>query len=177
MPSVWKRENPEKWNDLVEVLAFVWQDAEGDKRCIERHLRNDGRRPKRGVPLQLAIREDSSVGNPRVAGHELCISTNATMTAEWRTERVRQVLPHLRAGVGSRPRLPTLHEISRVRYTPITLPFKRVALLSHRIASHLGYQRQRRVGPGGGHLDRRSRTVGIIRAELCTAGSPPWHAR
>jgi 5-methylcytosine-specific restriction enzyme subunit McrC len=52
---------------------------------------------------------------------------------------VRQVLPPLRAAVGSRPRLPTTYELSRVRYTPITLPFKSAALLSHRIASRLGY--------------------------------------
>lgn len=60
-------------------------------------------------------------------------------TAEWRTERVRQVLPHLRAAVGSRPRLPSPHELSGVRYTPITLPFKQLATLSRRIASGLGY--------------------------------------
>jgi 5-methylcytosine-specific restriction enzyme subunit McrC len=35
--------------------------------------------------------------------------------------------------------LPSLYELSRVRYTPITLPFKRAAVLSHRIASRLGY--------------------------------------
>jgi 5-methylcytosine-specific restriction enzyme subunit McrC len=60
-------------------------------------------------------------------------------SGEWRTPRVREVLPQLRAGVGFRPRLPTRHELDRVRYTPITLPFKHVATLSHRIASHLGY--------------------------------------
>lgn len=60
-------------------------------------------------------------------------------TAEWRTERVRQVLPPLRAAVGARPRLPSAHELSRVRYTPITRPFERAAELSHRIAARLGY--------------------------------------
>jgi 5-methylcytosine-specific restriction enzyme subunit McrC len=60
-------------------------------------------------------------------------------TSEWRTDRVRQVLPPLRAAVGARPRLPTNHALSRVRYTPITRPFERAADLSHRIASQLGY--------------------------------------
>jgi 5-methylcytosine-specific restriction enzyme subunit McrC len=60
-------------------------------------------------------------------------------TAEWRTERVRQVLPPLRTAVGTRPRLPSIYELSRVRYTPITRPFKRAADLSRRIASRLGY--------------------------------------
>jgi 5-methylcytosine-specific restriction enzyme subunit McrC len=59
--------------------------------------------------------------------------------AEWRTDRVRQVLPPLRAAVGSRPSLPTAYELSRVRFTPITRPFERAAQLSHRIASRLGY--------------------------------------
>ena len=72
--------------------------------------------------------------------------------SQWRTERVRQVIPHLRGAVGSRPVLPTLHEISRVRYTPITFPFKRVALLSHRIASKLGYSAGESEGDDEGLL-------------------------
>jgi 5-methylcytosine-specific restriction enzyme subunit McrC len=48
-------------------------------------------------------------------------------------------LLRLRAAVGSRPKLPTAFELAQVRYTPITLPFKQAALLSHRIASRLGY--------------------------------------
>lgn len=57
----------------------------------------------------------------------------------WRTPRVRQVLPQLRAGVGARPTLPSEAELLRVRYTPITLPFRRAAVLSRRIARRLGY--------------------------------------
>lgn len=79
-------------------------------------------------------------------------------TAEWRTERVRQVLPPLRAAVGSRPRLPTEHELSHVRYTPITKPFERAAQLSHRIASRLGY--------GVSHEDGRDEGILIDVAEL-----------
>jgi 5-methylcytosine-specific restriction enzyme subunit McrC len=71
---------------------------------------------------------------------------------EWRTERVRQVLPHLRAAVGSRPNLPTPFELARVRYTPITLPFKEAALLSHRIASKLGYNATDEPGTAEGIL-------------------------
>lgn len=57
----------------------------------------------------------------------------------WRTPRVRQVMPQLRVGVGSRPALPSEAELLRVRYTPITLPFRRAAVLSRRIARRLGY--------------------------------------
>ncbi len=67
------------------------------------------------------------------------LASRLARSGEWRTARVRQVLPLLAASVGSRPQLPSITDLSRVRYTPITLPFKRAALLSHRIASRLGY--------------------------------------
>ncbi len=83
---------------------------------------------------------------------ERALAERLTGTAEWRTERVRQVLPHLRAAVGSRPKLPTAFELGRVRYTPITLPFKQAALLSHRIASKLGYSATDEPGTAEGIL-------------------------
>jgi 5-methylcytosine-specific restriction enzyme subunit McrC len=83
---------------------------------------------------------------------ERALAERLTDTAEWRTERVRQVLPHLRAAVGSRPKLPTTFELERVRYTPITLPFKQAALLSHRIASRLGYSATDEAGTADGIL-------------------------
>jgi 5-methylcytosine-specific restriction enzyme subunit McrC len=98
---------------------------------------------------------DRSLAHPvtrAIVCAERALAERLTSTAEWRTDRVRQVLPHLRAGVGSRPRLPTLHEISRVRYTPITLPFKQAALLSHRIASRLGYSAADEAGKAEGIL-------------------------
>ncbi len=98
---------------------------------------------------------DRSLAHPvtrAIVCAERALAERLTSTAEWRTERVRQVLPHLRSGVGSRPRLPTLHEISRVRYTPITLPFKQAALLSHRIASRLGYSATDEAGKAEGIL-------------------------
>jgi 5-methylcytosine-specific restriction enzyme subunit McrC len=83
---------------------------------------------------------------------ERALADQLNATGEWRTDRVRQVLPHLRAVVGSRPRLPPLHEVMRVRYTPMTLPFKQVAVLSHRIASRLGYSASDEPGQAEGIL-------------------------
>jgi len=83
---------------------------------------------------------------------ERALAEHLTDTAEWRTERVRQVMPHLRAAVGSRPRLPTVLELTRVRYTPITVPFRQAALLSHRIASMLGYSAADEPGAAEGIL-------------------------
>lgn len=58
----------------------------------------------------------------------------------WRGERIEEVMPRLRAAVGARPELPSHRELGRVRYTPITLPYKRAAELSHQIARHRGLQ-------------------------------------
>jgi 5-methylcytosine-specific restriction enzyme subunit McrC len=108
-----------------------------------------------GQPRVASVTHDRSLDHPvtRVLVRaERALGERLTDTAEWRTERVRQVLPHLRAAVGSRPKLPTPFELERVRYTPITLPFKRAALLSHRIASKLGYSATDEPGAAEGIL-------------------------
>lgn len=57
----------------------------------------------------------------------------------WQTPRVMEVLPRLRAAVGSRPPLPTERDLRRIRYTPITRPFEQAADLSWRIAKLRGF--------------------------------------
>lgn len=102
-----------------------------------------------------SITHDRSLEHPvtrAIVCAERALRERLASTAEWRTQRVKQVLPHLRATVGSRPRLPEFAELLRVRYTPITLPFKRVALLSHRIASRLGYSATDEQGAAEGIL-------------------------
>ena len=102
-----------------------------------------------------SVTHDRSLDHPATRAlvlAERALAERLTGTAEWRTERVRQVLPHLRAAVGSRPKLPTAFELARVRYTPITLPFKQAALLSHRIASKLGYSAADQPGAAEGIL-------------------------
>jgi len=109
----------------------------------------------RGQPLVASVTHDRSLDHPvtrTLVRAERALADRLADTAEWRTERVRQVLPHLRAAVGSRPRLPTQFELDSVRYTPITLPFKRAALLSHRIASKLGYSATDEPGAAEGIL-------------------------
>lgn len=61
---------------------------------------------------------------------------------DWRGERVEELMPRLRAAVGSRPKLPSQRELDAVRYTPITLAYKRVAELSLQIARNRGLQSQ-----------------------------------
>jgi 5-methylcytosine-specific restriction enzyme subunit McrC len=56
----------------------------------------------------------------------------------WRGERIEELLPRLHAATGQRPALPARRELDRVRYTPITLPYRRAAELSWEIARHHG---------------------------------------
>ena len=51
----------------------------------------------------------------------------------WWTDRLRDILPQLHSAVGRRVALPGDRELDRVRYTPITRPFKWAAELSVRI--------------------------------------------
>jgi 5-methylcytosine-specific restriction enzyme subunit McrC len=95
-----------------------------------------------GRQIVGSITHDRSLSHPAtraIVCADRALGALLTDSAEWRTERVRQTLPPLRGAVGARPRLPSIHDLSRVRYTPITLPFKYAAILSHRIASRLGY--------------------------------------
>lgn len=70
----------------------------------------------------------------------------------WRTRTTEALNAQLVAAVGARPRLPTLRDLGRHRYTPITRPYRDAALLSHRIASQLGTAFQAEAGPCDGLL-------------------------
>jgi 5-methylcytosine-specific restriction enzyme subunit McrC len=65
---------------------------------------------------------------------------------QWHTDRVRHVLPQLVAAVGARPSLPSQEALRRLRYTPITRPFKDMAQLSWRIARQQGFTATDRPG-------------------------------
>lgn len=57
---------------------------------------------------------------------------------DWRGERIDELMPRLRGATGARPALPTRRELDRVRYTPITERYRRVAELSWQIARRRG---------------------------------------
>lgn len=57
---------------------------------------------------------------------------------KWLPQRAKELLPHLIAVTGSRPRVPTKAELDRIRYTPITVGFAPVAELSRQIANRRG---------------------------------------
>lgn len=56
--------------------------------------------------------------------------------AQWHSDRVKAVLPQLYTAVGRRTHPPGDGELHRMRYTPITRPFKWAAELSARVVRH-----------------------------------------
>jgi McrBC 5-methylcytosine restriction system component len=70
----------------------------------------------------------------------------------WHTPRVEELLPRLHEAVGVRPRLPRKRDLWRIRYTPITRPFKAVAELSWRIAQLEGFSASSEAGRAEGIL-------------------------
>lgn len=96
-----------------------------------------------GTPGAVSVRREKSLDNPIsaaiVAAHvELSRWLGGRRQCAWMPERVKDLLPHLIAAVGSRPRVPTMAEIGRVKLTPITGGFRPLAELSARIAGRQG---------------------------------------
>jgi 5-methylcytosine-specific restriction enzyme subunit McrC len=56
----------------------------------------------------------------------------------WLPSHAQDLIPHLQAVTGARPRVPSRLELQRVRYTPITASFRSVAELSRQIANRRG---------------------------------------
>lgn len=57
----------------------------------------------------------------------------------WQSRRVRDLCARMRESVGARPLLPTEAKLTRIRYTPIRLPFRDLVGFSHRLARRRGY--------------------------------------
>jgi 5-methylcytosine-specific restriction enzyme subunit McrC len=94
-----------------------------------------------GAPHVASVRRhralDNDVSRTLVAAERTL--THHIGHDHWQTPRVTEVLPQLRAAVGSRPRLPSERDLQRIRYTPITRRFKQAAELSWRIAKLRGF--------------------------------------
>lgn len=93
---------------------------------------------------------DNDVSRTLVAAER--VLTHRIGHNQWRTPRVNEILPHLQAAVGARPRLPRRGDLQRIRYTPITRPFKAIADLSWRIAQMEGFSASSEPGRAEGLL-------------------------
>ncbi len=96
-----------------------------------------------GTPGAASLRREKSLNNPISAAvvaayTELSQWLRFRRQTDWLPERLKDTLPQLVAAVGSRPTIPTLEELDRVKLTPITAGFRPLAKLSVRIAGRHG---------------------------------------
>lgn len=143
---------------IAEFVAAAWRAAltdaarhslptlREDKRAIGPYVRGrlDPRETirlrARGSPFVASRPWPKLLDNPAtqsIARADQVLNTRINRTG-WRGSRLEELLPHFHAAVGPRPQLPTHRQLAKVRYTPITLPYKRAAELSWQIAKRRG---------------------------------------
>ncbi|MDL2284965.1 McrC family protein [Oxalobacter sp. OttesenSCG-928-P03] len=81
---------------------------------------------------------DHAVSEAIVAAYEVLRRWLAIPDERWMPARAKELIPHLIAITGPRPRVPTKAELDRIRYTPITAGFAPIAELSRQIANRRG---------------------------------------
>ena len=99
-----------------------------------------GLRAKR-APVLASIERPKIVDNPisrAIVLADRVLDRRLRHRPAWRGDRVAELIPRLQAATGSRPALPSRKELDQVRYTPITLPYRRAAELSWQIAHNRG---------------------------------------
>lgn len=94
----------------------------------------------RGRPVVASVDRPKIIDNPVARSIVLAdrVLDHRIQRADWRGERVTEIVTRLRAATGARPALPTRRELRQVRFTPITLPYRRAGWLSWEIARHHG---------------------------------------
>jgi 5-methylcytosine-specific restriction enzyme subunit McrC len=148
---------------IVELTAAIWRSAviEAARHGppglrIERRHQGVAARGRLDVAATLRLRAErtphlasieraKNVDNPisrTIILAERVLDSKLHRRPGWRGDRLTEVLPQLRAATGSRPTLPSRSELDRVRYTPITLPYRRAAELSWSIAHNRGPRAQ-----------------------------------
>ncbi len=144
---------------VPRLLAVVWSRAfDAAARHGAPSLRTDARergltvKGRLDVPTTVTLR---SAGSPDAAfvrrekslDHAVSAAIVAAwaelsrilgLNSNWMPDRLREIVSHMVAAVGARPRIPTHEEINRVRLTPITAGFRSLAELSARIATRRG---------------------------------------
>jgi 5-methylcytosine-specific restriction enzyme subunit McrC len=161
VPSPGRLREDEDVPFIVQLLAWVWGRTLAD---AARHglpaLRRDSRHVGSVVRGRLDVRRTVA---ERLAGRDVVVSVRRERSLDnpaarvlaaayrvlrrrmgpgtegaWIPERVKEVLPALLAAVGTNPARPTDAELSRVRYTPITLGYQRAVHLSQLILRQRG---------------------------------------
>lgn len=145
---------------IVQLLAAVWARGfvEAARHCLpalRREVRFSGPVLRGRLDVQGSIQLIAAGGDAVVsvrrersldhAASRAIIAAYAVLRRwiggsddQWLPSRARELLPHLIAVTGLRPRVPTQAELERVRYTPITAGFAPIAELSRQIANRRG---------------------------------------
>lgn len=93
-------------------------------------------------PANIASRSPARTLDNDIVRTLICaehVLRSATRSDLWQTRRVRDLCAQMHGAVGGRPKLPSLADLARVRYTPIRLPFRPLVDLSHGIARRRGF--------------------------------------
>lgn len=145
---------------IAQLLASVWahgfvEAARHGLPALRREVATRGAtvRGRLDVPASLrliatgggqvvSIRSERSLDHAAsdaiVAAYEVLRRWLGVPDEKWLPVRAKELLPHLMAVTGARPRVPTKAELDRIRYTPITAGFAPVAELSRQIANRRG---------------------------------------
>lgn len=81
---------------------------------------------------------DHAASDAIVAAYQVLRRWLGVPDDQWMPARAKELIPHLVAVTGARPRVPTKAELDRIRYTPITVGFAPIAELSRQIANRRG---------------------------------------
>lgn len=81
---------------------------------------------------------DHAASDAIVAAYQVLRRWLGVPDDQWMPARAKELIPHLMAVTGARPRVPTKAELDRIRYTPITAGFAPIAELSRQIANRRG---------------------------------------
>jgi len=145
---------------IAQLLASVWahgliEAARHGLPALRREVATKGAtvRGRLDVPASLrliatgggqvvSIRSERSLDHAAsdaiVAAYEVLRRWLGVLDEKWLPTRAKELLPHLMAVTGARPRVPTKAELDRIRYTPITAGFAPIAELSRQIANRNG---------------------------------------
>lgn len=145
---------------IAKLLASVWahafiEAARHGLPALRRDIATTGSmiRGRLDVPASLrliaaggnrvvSIRSERSLdhaaSNAIVAAYQVLRRWLGVADEQWMPARAKELVPHLLAITGARPRVPTRAELGRIRYTPITAGFAPLAELSRQIANRRG---------------------------------------
>lgn len=146
---------------IVQLLAIVWarsfvEAARHGLPALRRESHYSGtavrgridvagsvRLMAAGSPDIASVRRerslDNAVSRSIVAAYDVLRRwMGAGAEDRWLPARAQELLPALQAVTGSRPTVPSMLDLQRVRYTPITNAFRPVAELSRQIAKRRG---------------------------------------